>query len=165
MNFSKNKPTEQNHLRHAFTSSHPHQVTKKIQKKDHTSSCTIHQVVIQILWKKKIPPCYYAIPHSTSPIKKKFTQEQISRTGSLNQLNFTFLSRPSFAHHISHSLSTFTLPFLFSCWYMQTKHAQNVKQTKQIIRTETQKLQKQIPRAQNHFRNSETFSKLKIACI
>lgn len=115
--------------------------------------------------KKKIPPCYYAIPHSTSPIKKKFTQEQISRTRSLNQLNFTFLSRPSFAHHISHSLSTFTLPFLFSCWYMQTKHAQNVKQTKQIIRTETQKLQKQIPRAQNHFRNSETFSKLKIACI
>lgn len=85
--------------------------------------------------KKKIPPCYYAIPHS------------------------------SFAHHISHSLSTFTLPFLFSCWYMQTKHAQNVKQTKQVIRTETQKLQKQIPRAQNHFRNSETFSKLKIACI
>ena len=33
MNFSKNKPTEQNHQRHAFTSSHPHQVTKKIQKK------------------------------------------------------------------------------------------------------------------------------------
>lgn len=55
MNFSKNKPTEQNHQRHAFTSSHPHQVTRKIQKKDHTSSCTIHQVVIQILWKKKNP--------------------------------------------------------------------------------------------------------------
>lgn len=55
MNFSKNKPTEQNHQRHAFTSSHPHQVTRKIQKKDHTSSCTIHQVVIQILWKKINP--------------------------------------------------------------------------------------------------------------
>jgi hypothetical protein len=70
---------------------------------------------------KKIPPCYYAIPHSTSPTKIFFTQEQISRTGSLNQLNFTFLSRPSFAHHISHSLSTFTLLFLFSCWYMHNK--------------------------------------------
>lgn len=165
MNFSKNKPTEQNHQRHAFTSSHPHQVTKKIQKKrphfllHNSPGCDPNSL------EKKIPPCYYAIPHSTSPIKKKFTQEQISRTRSLNQLNFTFLSRPSFAHHISHSLSTFTLPFLFSCWYMQTKHAQNVKQTKQVIRTETQKLQKQIPRAQNHFRNSETFSKLKIACI
>lgn len=34
---------------------------------------------------------------------------------------FTFLSRPSFAHHISHSLSTFTLLFLFSCWYMHNK--------------------------------------------
>lgn len=166
MNFSKNKPTEQNHQRHAFTSSHPHQVTKKIQKKDHTSSCTIHQVVIQILWKKINPTmllCNSSFYKSNK--KKKFTQEQISRTRSLNQLNFTFLSRPSFAHHISHSLSTFTLPFLFSCWYMQTKHAQNVKQTKQVIRTETQRLQKQIPRAQNHFRNSETFSKLKMACI
>lgn len=120
MNFSKNKPAEQNHQRHAFTSSHPHQVTKKIQKRPHfllhnSPGCDPNSL------EKKIPPCYYAIPHSTSQINFFFTQEQISRTGSLNQLNFTFLSRPSFAHHISYSLSTFTLLFLFSCWYMHNK--------------------------------------------
>ena len=155
-NFSKNKPTEQNHQRHAFTSSHPRQVTKKIQKKT-----THHFAQFTRLWanssgkKNQIPPCYYATPRSTNPVQKISTQEQISRTGPLNKLSFTFFSRPSFAHHISHGLSTFTLLFLFSCWYMHNKTCAKCETSQTDYKNSDTEIKKENPM------NSKSFSELR----